>query len=452
MPFVLLGMQICHINIHYRKAVQHMLYRSIEALCARLGELLSLGRSKAIFILLPNAKAWSKVLGMLRPRCAIAPLSQLCSDEHLPHASQICALAASLTGNVLLLPVGELIRTRSYTARAQLLDKLNRSRHKGGALVVPLLACAQEFRALLPAPTCHVLELDGEDKPCQLNFLAHDLPVRSGVDMRGWLECMERDDLPASINVLVRTPMRFAGRGSHIVTTPYALLRTRVYALEFAADERALSDERWWALFDALDAYLPSERMPAREVLAMCARMELSGRLRPGDALRSGAWLYRLGGTRAGLYARRVLSVERKYASLEEAVALEILSSLECADTAGADPVCADTEGLPFAPECMGRREWMDVRAERAEMLRALGIDRLPARYWQLLEAAPPRRRLMFSSMCTQDEREYCRSYLLGTYHMSISQLEARPDVRRLFPELIEEQKAQRIARRAARQ
>ena len=192
--------------------------------------------------------------------------------------------------------------------------------------------------------------------------------------------------------------------------------------------------------------------MPAREVLAMCARMELSGRLRPGDALRSGAWLYRLGGTRAGLYARRVLSVERKYASLEEAVALEILSSLECADPAGADPVCADTEGLPFAPECMGRREWMDVRAERAEMLRALGIDRLPPRYWQLLEAAPPRRRLMFSSMCTQDEREYCRSYLLGTYHMSISQLEARPDVRRLFPELIEEQKAQRIARRAARQ
>lgn len=423
-----------------------MLYRSTEALCACLDELLIKERRKTIFILIPHARAWGEILRKLRPKCAQAALSQLCDGEHLPHISQITALASGLLGHVLLLPVGELIRTRGYTARAQLLDKLDRTRHRGGSLIVPLLACAREFFALLPAPSCHVLELDGEEQPCQLHFIAHGLPARGGLELREWLACMERDELPASIDICMRTPMRFVGRGSQVVTTPYALLRTRLYALEFVADERALPDGQWLVLFDALSARLPDERMPAREALAICARMEKSGELSPGDPLRVGAWLYRLSGPRAGTYARRILSVESRYASLEDAVELEILSSLAGDNGSGTGPA-----GEPFSPEYMGRREWMDVRAERAELMRALGMERLTPRYWQLIESVPPRRRLLFSSMCTQDEREYCRNYLIGTYHMSIAQLEDRSDVRRLFPELIEEQKAQRAARRGMR-
>ena len=85
----------------------------------------------------------------------------------------------------------------------------------------------------------------------------------------------------------------------------------------------------------------------------------------------------------------------------------------------------------------MSAGEWLDVRAERGEMLRALGMSRLPDAYWRLLERAPHRRLLLYSSLCTDDERAFCRRYLLEEYRFTRVQLEGRADVRRLYPELL---------------
>lgn len=414
----------------------HMLYDSIGGLMARLDELLGPDKQAGarthptVFILLPDMRAWSAVMPALRRACRCeARLSRLCAGERLPLPTQIYAQISACRRTTLLAPLGELLRVHAYPGRDRLLQKLARMKRAGGPLLVPLLACAQEFHALLgeTGSACRVLELIGDEQPCRVRFCAPGLAGEYGATLAEWLAALEGDEPPREVCVSVRAPMRFAGRGARVIASGYALMSAHLSALEFAADERALSDERWRALDAALSGLIPAQRGSARAAFEECARRESAGLIGPGDPLRAGAWLHRLAGLHAGAYMRRVLSAEASYSSLEEAAALEILSAF--------NPARGDSPA--FSPERMSAGEWLDVRAERGEMLRALGMSRLPDAYWRLLERAPHRRLMLYSSLCTDDERAFCRRYLLDEYHFSRAQLEGRADVRRLYPELL---------------
>ena len=126
---------------------------------------------------------------------------------------------------------------------------------------------------------------------------------------------------------------------------------------------------------------------------------------------------------------RRIMETEANYQSLEMAVEVEILSEF--------NPARADNSFL--SPENMTPYEWLNLRAERGEMLKRLHVNKLPGEYWELMEQVPVRRKLLYSSLCTEDERAFCRRYLIDEYHVPTYQLKRRADLRRMYPEFLED-------------
>lgn len=413
---------------------EFMIYYSLAALCERLDELSGTvkgkGKCRTVFILLPDIESWNMVIKSLRGMCnGEVRLSELCTDERLPTPAYICARLKQCRGRVLLTPLGELIRRRIYP---ELMTVLVRKGMKSGMLFVPLMACAHEFHMQIEAEQkCEVLELSGDEQTCEVECYSAEQVRESCMTLKEYLSVLESDDVPTRTRVSMHLPAHLAGRGARVIASGYAALCARLYAFEFAADERALTDAQWHALSGALDTLLDGEDMNARDALARCAEMESDGMFSPGDPLRLGAWLSRLSGLHAGEYMRHVMNAEALYVSLESAVALEILGEFM--------PEHSRYESL--SPESMTSHEWLNVRSERGDMLRRLGMDKLPDEYWQLLDKVAIRRKLLYSSLCTSDERAFCREYLLVTYHISPLQIGMRADIRRMYPELNDELK-----------
>ena len=126
---------------------------------------------------------------------------------------------------------------------------------------------------------------------------------------------------------------------------------------------------------------------------------------------------------------RRIMETEANYQSLEMAVEVEILSEF--------NPARADNSFL--SPENMTPYEWLNLRTERGEMLKRLHVNKLPDEYWKCMERVPMRRKLLYSSLCTEDERAFCRRYLIDEYHVPTYQLKRRADLRRMYPEFLED-------------
>lgn len=417
------------------KGGRRMQYDSMDELLAQLrGILRSNGSARTYrtaFVLLPDACAWREVLALLRAESVgTLNLSRLCtSNGRLPAPLRLLRLISESEGNVALLPASMLLRAGPYPERIRLFDRLAKLKRTCGTLVVPLMACSDELARVLPdAAPARLLELRGIERPVRACFCAPALPC-SGMSLTEWLAALETGLPPANAYVKVPAPLRFAGNGIRVLTSCYALLSARLSGLEFMADERLLCEAAWRELYIALSSQAFSS---ARAAFEHCAELELRGQLQPGDPRRHAAWIARLNGLRAGAYTRRILAVQSEYATLEDAVALELL--------AGTDPNRAKAAGA-LAPERMSAGEWLDIRAERGAMLRALGIRRLPSRYWHMLERVPERRKLMYSSLCTPDERNFCKRYLLKYTDDANRQLEHRSDVRLMYPELIDELK-----------
>ena len=408
------------------------IYYSLAALRERLNELAGTvkgkGKCRTVFILLPDIESWNMVIASLRDMCGgEVRLSELCTDERLPTPAYICAKLKQCRGSVLLTPLGELVRRRTYP---ELITMICRKGMKSGMLFVPLLACAREFQMQIDEELkCEVLELSGDEQTCEVECYSSEQVRESCMTLKEYLSALESDDVPTHARVSMHLPAHLAGRGVRVIASGYAALCARLYAFEFAADESALTDAQWRALSDALDTLLDGEEMSARDALARCAVMESDGIFSPGDPLRLGAWLSRLSGLHAGEYMRHVMNAEALYDSLDSAIALEILGEFI--------PEHAGYESL--SPESMTSHEWLNVRSERGDMLRRLGISKLADMYWALLDKVPIRRKLLYSSLCTGDERAFCREYLTVVYHISPLQISTRADIRRMYPELIDE-------------
>ncbi len=411
-----------------------MLYRLRDELLADLGKLVCEGRrgvraGRTAFVLLPDGDAWLEALRLLRAEdVQLLQLSHLCSEGgRLPAPAPLLKQISALNGNVALLPAGELLRAGAYPQRGYLFERLARLKRASGTLIVPMLASARGFAQALPEPgRARLLILDAPERPVRACFCAPDLPC-AGADYREWLEALELGLPPDDMRVKVPAPLRFAGNGIRVLTSCYALLSARFGGLEFICEPNTLSEGDWRALYLALETM---DCTSARDAFERCAELEADGALTPDSPLRMAAWLARLAGLRAGAYTRRILAVRAEYDSLEQAVALELLAEFDARRAA---------PGGALMPDRMTASEWLDIRAERGAMLRALGVNRLPPEYWALLDRAPERRKLLYSSLCTPDERCFCRRYLLECYNMSSQQLERRIDVRRMYPELIDE-------------
>lgn len=391
------------------------------------------GTCATVFILLPDASSWHTALDMLRREDMTEfRLSKLCTPTgQFPAPSRIIKLINRQSGRILLAAAGELLRAGAYPARALLFERLSNMRHRGGAVFVPLMACSKDFRAAMPENfKATILEAVGPEKPCPALFCSSGLPVAAPLDLTGWLSAFEAGSPPENAHVCTAAPLRFAGRGVRAATSCYELLASEFYGLEFIAEAEALSEANWRRLYKALRGIAGGAARSAREVFERCADMESGHMLSPDDPLRLGAWLYRLAGLHAGAYAKRILDIYATYDSIEAAVTLELL--------AGFSDSRAGIAGA-LAPEQVGTEAWLDIRAERGNMLRALGISEMPPAYWHMLEKVPARCKLLYSSLCTGDERGFCRKYLCDNYNMSLQQLSMRHDIKRMFPELLAE-------------
>lgn len=410
-----------------------MQYNSIDELLTQLRVILQANGSariyRTVFVLLPDGDSWCDVLALLRSEgVKQLRLSQLCtSNGRLPAPMRVLRHMSALDGHVALLPASVLLRAGSYPERIQLFSRLAKLKRSCGTLVVPLLACAAEFYRTMPnIAQNRLLELLGSEQPVRACFCLPTLPC-DGMSFIEWLSALETGMPPMNAYVKVPAPLRFAGNGIRVLTSCYALLSAQLSGLEFMADPHLLCDADWQKLYLSL---APQSHDSAHAVFAHCAELELRGELTPGDPLRQASWISRLNGLRASAYTRRILSVQADYATLEDAVALELLSEL--------DPLCASPAGV-LSPDRMSAGEWLDIRAERGAMLRALGIRQMPAKYWELLNRVSERRKLMYSSLCTPDERSYCKRYLLKCSGNTYRQLEHRSDVQLMYPELIDE-------------
>lgn len=409
-----------------------MTYWSIIELSRRLEELLSSrpngknGGFCTVFILLPDSEAWRDVVSLLRKHCENdIRLSDMCNDDALPTASRICAQLKASKGTTLITPLGEIIRRRLYPELPSLLCKRSA---KLGRLFVPLMACAEELRLQLTADSpCDVLELCGSEEPCDLKCYTPDLAPEDCPNVRELISELESDFPPQSANVTMTMPLRFAGRGVRIISSGYAALNELLFALEFVADENTLTDSQWRKLYSSLMDLLCDERTDALEAFARCNAMIIDEKSSSDNPLRLGAWLYRLSGLHAGKYMQYIMENINCYESLEEAVALAILSEF--------DNARALTHVL--SPEQMSADEWLKLRSERGKILNNLHIHMLPHEYWQLLEHVTKRRKLLYSSLYTDDERAFCRRYLIDEYHLPAEQIKRRADIRIMYPELL---------------
>ena len=411
-----------------------MMYWSLEELNKRLNEIVTAETGKkrsrlyTVFIMLPDSEAWNAIVPQLRQHCVNELyLSELCSNKRIPTVSHICARLKNCIGNTMSAAAGEIIRRRLYPI---LVDQLCRKNIKEGILFVPLLACSEEFQSQLTSDDAHyeVLGLSGDEQPCDIECYETDLAPHNCLSLKEFFQVMESDAIPSRVCIKVHSPARFSGRGVRTITSGYAALCTWLYAFEFIADENALSDNQWRRVLLALTDMLDDDCVDAHEALARCEAMEAEGKIQAGDPLRICAWLSRLSGINAGPYMRRIMETEANYQSLEMAVEVEILSEF--------NPARADNSFL--SPENMTPYEWLNLRAERGEMLKRLHVNKLPGEYWKLMEQVPVRRKLLYSSLCTEDERAFCRRYLIDEYHVPTYQLKRRADLRRMYPEFLE--------------
>lgn len=384
----------------------------------------------ALFILIPRRDMWRDALARLQKNCpSEIRISEMMDEYAFMLTGGLINAAARADGATLLYPLSEMLRGMGFYPARALLERLGAIKRSGLRLIIPLIDDGRTRRLVEGMDGAEIISIAGAPDDRRRTYVLRDIPVPRSVSLRAHVARVERGELDegdGETAITVDNPAKFSGSG-RIIQSCHALLCMAMPGFESEFDRGAISGADWREIYQVYSELCGEGVSSAARFKAACGAAYGA---QPGRRdIRRCLWLLKSGVQSFNDYTARVLARMDDYESIEEAAALEIIALYDDAPhPAGAlDPGDYDDEG------------WLKLRRQRAELLRHLGVRELPKRFWAAMERVPLRRRLLFTSLCTRDEREFCRSYLIGTYHLSYDKIAARSDVRQLFPELLGE-------------